>query len=545
MFDLVSDRLLIADRSVVNAISLVLARNPTPGSCFYHAMLAHCRQHSTQAEMLGLTFKHWGPVPEEHFHSQLSVAARRFKVTIEVRPLELDDGVYRFSSECVTRQGGIEGTWRFISVPTIVEGGDAWHLLPVTAFQTKAMLAVPGTRPAAEPRAAPPPAPVLAAPAAAPVQAPPVVAPAEDQVADLVNRQQPVADAGQAARQWRYEGVWAPPTADYGINWQDGWWPSTRPERAPAVARWRRRPDLCSATASMAARWGTSCLYYPYPGGLSEIGSRTITTATGDRTDDYFLAGDTVQIDGQAFVVYLDHSLGIPLLRLELSDVEVSCFGALRSAWRNKWRTIHVSIFGERAYHFPKPTQPATVIPNTSHEVAEDQMRKMLWTVVTTNAPAEMQPGMNVFRSACAQSDWKDDQFDPYSCARHVKNAVSLVQRRPFGYQGGVSHSSAGFLWGDCYSCGKTFPGRRMPGRLCGCEPTIAARYAAEGHPVCPLGGVVYPGVVQTESRHPPLKAGKTTVANPSCFRVAPPTKASLTGCRSTPGLAHVWAGSV
>lgn len=73
------------------------------------------------------------------------------------------------------------------------------------------------------------------------------------------------------------------------------------------------------------------------------------------------------------------------------------------------------------------------------------------------------------------------------------------------------------FLWQECRG------GQKMKGRVCKectAHNSPLGRLVAEGLPVASVANpIVYPGVVNTESRHPPLKVGTQTFASPKNFR--------------------------
>jgi len=83
----------------------------------------------------------------------------------------------------------------------------------------------------------------------------------------------------------------------------------------------------------------------------------------------------------------------------------------------------------------------------------------------------------------------------------------------------------APLLWGWCFSCGGS-SSARMPQRMCtACHSSRCGnpivRNAAAGHPVAsPTNPLVYEGVINTPSRHPPLKKGVETVATRKTVKV-------------------------
>jgi hypothetical protein len=111
------------------------------------------------------------------------------------------------------------------------------------------------------------------------------------------------------------------------------------------------------------------------------------------------------------------------------------------------------------------------------------------------------------------------DGFSRASCNEYKRYLRQQRSRYP------ASRQVAGrYGWGYCYSCGAERPGR-FRGRMCpSCtfkKPAGLAYLVSEGMEVCSdVAPVVYPGVVNTSTRHPPLKSGVMTTATEKCVSV-------------------------
>lgn len=323
----------------------------------------------------------------------------------------------------------------------------------------------------------------------------------------------------------RYEGIWEPPPGRF--DWRGGWWPQTRPRWKEETSTWRRDAQVCAATLESASLFRDSVLYLPLQDpvslcrrGISVVGERTLTTGAGGRLTQFFRAGDVVRLDDREFSVGADYTLGMPLLRLIDAASEAGPFEKMgkdiAAAARN---VFSCRLFGRLEPHL------CSVIPGTVVQWDEEVRQRVDWATVVATAPSEYAGPLDVCRKVAAADKWVESRVPAFETARRVKVQIDAAATAPYSYLGGtLARKGSHFPWGDCYSCGGLLPmGRRLPGRLCGCENrTPAARTALTGQHVATIGQVVYPGVVQTTSHHPPIKDGKRTIATESVFQDAP-----------------------
>jgi hypothetical protein len=310
----------------------------------------------------------------------------------------------------------------------------------------------------------------------------------------------------------RYVGEWAPMSHCYHrgtlhkVDWTSGWMVSLNPGVAMPSPLLRGSVHLAAASVKQAAWYLDSVLYYPLPSGsgLTPMGRRDFTD--GVEQVSTFRHGDTLQIAGESWSASWSVN-GEELLCL--TRVEKPALPSLSHFVRT--HTV-------RLRQWCGLSPPTTVVRAPQPEPLDDEVKLRIdWTAVQQSAPDELQAMLQQARNVAASRRWGETAPNPFSSSNYVAGLGPLVKSRPFGYAGGRP-----FRWGYCYSCGKLLPSARMPGRLCGCPPTPAARTLARGEHVTCVGGVVYPGVVSTESQHPPLKEGKETLATDQCFRAAP-----------------------
>lgn len=324
----------------------------------------------------------------------------------------------------------------------------------------------------------------------------------------------------------RYEGVWAPPD---GWEWRGGWWPSTRPPNTDQQGYFRQDPEVVSASLNLACVFADTVLYYPLPPGNSveRVGSRSISDLSGSMVDQHFLPGDVVLVGTTHYRAETVLAYGVPLLKLsvavEFTPVE-SVLHDAASFLRNK---LCSKVWSWAA------TPKGQVYPGSAERLTDRTVCQAEWTQWMGNAPPELLPTLTTIRREAQLADWGEAAPRANRAALYAVQQEATLRGRPFGLATGTKlgrGSGTYFAWGDCYSCGGKLPGKRMHGRMCGCvaNPTRAARAVREGLHVVPYGGVVYPGVVECTTRHPPLKLGKTTLANPSVFRLCHPDASSL-----------------
>ncbi len=354
----------------------------------------------------------------------------------------------------------------------------------------------------------------------------------------------------QLAAEVPYNGLWPPPQfkdsrdADGVLTkrtctWQCGWWPNTAPHgRTPTMRLARRVPDVVSASSDQVSVWVDSVLYHPYPGGLNfeSMGQRTLRF--GGRGIQYFAAGDSVKVDRSYYAVeevQVDYC-ETKLLRL-VHTSDDGLLGSLSRKIRTGTRGAQ-SIAAGLVSTFDLPHHAITITPGQlCSTISPENKSRANYSALAMVLPAEAMPVFGRLENGAARVQFDAEQGapDPFEAARYSTETLKVIGKRPFSYSGGTR-----FDWGYCYSCGREAPIAKCPGRLCGCGPTPCAIQVAEGRHVASYAQpIVYPGVVQTTTRHPPLKKGVETWATEANFRVAPPPKNSLGSCRRTRAVAR------
>lgn len=317
----------------------------------------------------------------------------------------------------------------------------------------------------------------------------------------------------------RYEGFYPPPE---GMKWVGGW------QTIPVFYREGlgsgyvlKAPHYCSATLDYAATYTTSVLYVPLPAGLDleVLGNRTL--GWQGRSVSYFCVGDVVCVgktDYKALGCVVDGRDCIKLERINNPKLW-GLFDQVES-----WYPVRSRSMRQLTDCSVRPLKGATLMdPST--------LCRVKWAIAERDVPEHLIAPFNRVQTVAAKNSYGVEADDPFVALNVIESVSGAAAPVQYAYRGG-----APFEWGDCYSCGKRFPSSRMPGRLCGCCLPVA-RDVANGDRVAAIGRVVYPGVVQTTTRHPPLKEGKRTVACAANFSGAPigPALASLP-VRSGPG---------
>lgn len=313
-----------------------------------------------------------------------------------------------------------------------------------------------------------------------------------------------VAESAPEARQKRgvYLGMFPCPD-DH--DWAGEWWPLSgcgAPSLRQAVREWLRTPTTVSATPDYANRFGTRVHYRPpvMEGVWRACAERQVTD--GHKVTAFFTAGDAVVCNNITYVA--EQVQGSELLRLK--PVEASCGCVIRNSlptWLGRLAKRSTDGAG------------LTVIPKTECGVTAREQAMVKWCVRTQTMrnPLEI-AAMTRLRQVAAAKDYKDCT-DADRAAAFV-NAVTASHPQ-------LESVAGPFAWGYCYSCGKQLPGR-FKQRLCeGCQKrknTGLGELVSRGEHVCSTTQpVVYPGVVNTPTRHPPLKEGVKTRADESVFR--------------------------
>lgn len=324
-----------------------------------------------------------------------------------------------------------------------------------------------------------------------------------------------------------YFGCVAPPAS---FDWIGGWWPTTIVDHhvvpvgfaARRARDFLRRPDVILATVENVEKFGASRRYVDLsrlhiPGQLRCIDTFRLTD--GVRTCELFQHGTTFATSrGEYRAVEVLEEEGY-YLRLQLVS---RSFGELLRV---------CNIFGSVAVQ-------ASSTPRLNSGESRLALAKAQWTIVQDAAADPLTVSILAqARTIAAAGEYNDDA---YITARGLLSEIA--GSRGMRFVGGKP-----FEWGYCFSCGLDLPGR-FPGRLCKrcCEGTNTkvGRLVADGLEVCTLTTpIVYTGVVNTTSRHPPLKLGVRTRATEAVFRVAPSIQQSLALLFPFPGVARAWEG--
>lgn len=527
------DSPLLTDPCVHDAMVRHLSGRDLSHACVWLSLAAQMRSKRFELVLASMAKRQWAEVPGEKLHSVLSEWCRKANARWVLY------GVTSGGAECCSLEqlcsaapagAATRDSWHFLQVQSDV----GFHLMPL---EQPADVIVPRDIlcPAQPEPARDPPGPEPAAPGQVP-EAGELVAAQPDQPREPCNAVEvqpvpkpvPMREPGQYHDETlRYEGMFPPPPdadaydgydkwSDSGLNvgkpvafsWMAGWLSSEGIDARPSF--WRRRPVLVSATLDMFALYGGTVLYYlPKVHRFTAVGRRGLTDGVGSFT--FFTAGDSLTRAREDWVAVETHVCGIDLLKV----VRRSDEGILDAI------VEHISD----ALSCPKPLRslldlsppPVTVRAPCNTQLPVFVTDKMSYDVARMTMPENAQPLIQR-----AWVEWQSSQGGEGApkaevAANYATKLLEHSAKQPFSYSGGRP-----FEWGYCYSCGAQLPGKRMPGRLCGCAQTPAARVYADGGRIARLGGVTYPGVVTTTSRHPPLKSGKKTLANSQVFREPP-----------------------
>lgn len=303
-----------------------------------------------------------------------------------------------------------------------------------------------------------------------------------------------------------YRGVYPPPP---GFLWEAGWWASTCP-RASGIIRQAAAdliiPSLCSATLDNVGRYQDLCLYLPLPEGFDKwkLGNRTLTD--GLESVGYFSEGDVIQVGAFEYVARKHIQYGFDTLAL------LPAKASIRE--RVKWGLLGTLKARTGA------AQTARVV--AMGDAPEVDVRDKEFAKWTFEVHAQSDPVSTAVLTHMKQTAAQMG-FDGSVNAHEASRWVNAVAKR-FPNSKGV-HGR--FAWGYCYSCGAELPGK-MNQRLCkSCFAGINSELGeevAQGLHVCNHRVPVrYPGVVNTQTRHPGLKVGTRTIATSANFPSAPP----------------------
>lgn len=390
------------------------------------------------------------------------------------------------------------------TVPTAVAIAAAAVVTLATAASDAA--ATPATPPAPAPV---PPAPVPVPPAALPVPPPGPPGPAFGPPTPFV--------APLAWAPCTYQGVYPPSMTSSVIplDWLGGWWASQAPRECSfgdSLMLALVPPDFASATLDMAEKYLDRVDYFP-PTGLtpSAVNSEGVWECRpGHITDgcemvQYFRAGDVIRTKRASFVAApVVDKYGNNVLRLRAARESLL---SVVERWARKLPLNLVDQCESVQLEHHQYAIPTQVSQTKAHWMAQ---------LHTASDPLVIK-GLQRMRQDEAAAGWPGND-EPEGAAIFLQNMAKTYPK--------AVDIAGSFTWGYCYSCGVNLPGKFVA-RLCAeCNKrmnTPLGRLVAEGAKICSLAKpVAYPGVVNTQTRHPPLKPGTLTLATPANFGQAP-----------------------
>lgn len=322
----------------------------------------------------------------------------------------------------------------------------------------------------------------------------------------------------------RYYGPFLP---DENWRWYGGWWASATPAKfgipMPSVMRMMEwtlnpfapKPNLAAATLDCARKFGTKVLYLPYHPGASgpwpvAEGKRVVTD--GVRKTSYFAEGDVVTLGSTEYSV-VRTSMATPtgqLPVLQLVDSMNVWFDGV-GRWIRRAAGLVLPVDCARVSSVALSGEPVV----QSRDKASAQW---IATVQTEKDPVKLAVLQRARQFAAASAYDREVCSGPEEVRRYVDALTDCYPKAVV---------SAGTI--GCFSCGKGGPGT-FPGKLCkSCgkgKNSVEGNLVAEGYKICSLAAPVqYPGVVNTATRHPPLKLGSETIATGRNFRSAPESR--------------------
>lgn len=331
-------------------------------------------------------------------------------------------------------------------------------------------------------------------------------------------------DGGGATPTFSYRGVYPGPK---GSRWIGGWWPGSCPRETSLPERfvgYISIPRVCSATMDNVARYEDMVLYHPVDASMTQWDVCKGVYTDGHRSIKVVTDGDVVEVRGTSYVAKSTIWHGLPLLKLRVVSRSL-----LRSTSMVLYGTLATRLGFSRDASVTRMAVPD--IPERSRAIAK-------WTreIHATACPTQVSI-LNQMKQAAAEVDF-DPSLSAEDAGRWVRTAMQDYQP--------CAGVAGRYAWGYCYSCGKELPGK-FKQRLCKlCESghnSPLARAVAAGERVCSASNpVVYPGVVNTPTRHPGLKAGTATIASSANFWLAPSLLKSCSGPAQSSVEGHDWA---
>lgn len=282
-----------------------------------------------------------------------------------------------------------------------------------------------------------------------------------------------------------------------GVKWRQGWW-GKPPHGFGCKDYFKYRftfATLASATQRYVRENGTSVWYLPVRSGDGAfVQARTVTDHAG-RSDIVLREGDYVHARWTKYVA-VKHVALICGKRVEVLVLEKCGADGIVDT---------LEVPGFQAFWGSAEIKPGARGQALEEKAIREIEHKAI--AMTMEDPIAIMAANSV-RAQCAKTGYEAIP----QCA--VSDALRRVEGLPKLNLGDVAGR---FEWGYCYAgCGKERPGK-FKGRICPTcteHNTDLGRLVAHGHKVCSIARpVVYPGVVWTERKHPPLKAGVQTTA--------------------------------
>lgn len=485
-------------------------------SCLWLSLLAHARG-DTDCDFVGR--QKWGEVKLEGMTRILQDYSRKTKTTLVMWYVEeflgsfgLEEGPHRF------RYVGSDRDEVHIA---LIRMGAGYHMLPLAAPRLKARVPI-DRRPVPEPAQAEQALPVDVATSSSEVVQiqPPVQGsdhaapnPATEVVADPPQEVSPTipVEAYPGVPEYldffydgagpQFDGIHSPPGC---LNWRAGWWPSVGTKAVSCMDILPRlRPDVASATLDYALAHLDSVLYLPVEIRAPLYVARRRIVSDGHKRAQFFLAGDVVRAGRSTYRAEPVRQWGVDLLKLVCNTTSFS--DSVSQAFRGL---------------IPFVNRCKSVVLETNGEdpVSEEAKTAVRWVfnMHTVKDTVEIAALAQVKNRAAAQG-YSAESDQPDEAAEWVRR-----HRQLYPSSDGVGGP---YKWGYCFSCGKQLPGT-FKHRLCSeCtkgQNSGLGRMVADGLQVTSHANpIVYPGVVNTNSRHPMLKKAYSFATDQN-FRPAP-----------------------
>jgi hypothetical protein len=301
-------------------------------------------------------------------------------------------------------------------------------------------------------------------------------------------------------------GRWGPPP---GVNtvWCGGWWPHIMPQGSKPTPFFRpARPTMAAATVENVKIWGDLIYYYPFRATVGVNWQENVVICNGEK-QDVFLVGSTVLANKHAFKV--EYVPGSSETLIQLVRTERSLLDPIKAEMMVR------SGMSRFFNHY----RSSTILRSKVDALETVVKRRIGYTVAESLplTPVEV-AALGVAKSCAARGQYGKTTVKAEQSIRYTRDKVAAMK---------VITGGKPYNWGYCYSCGVDKGGKRMPGRMCSnscMSDDIVNRLVRAGHHVTThYKPVVYPGVVETKSMHPPLKKTAKSTVTGDCAAFRPP----------------------